>query len=657
MHMMRTIEKQAVFWICLSLVICTAGVYWQVMNFDFVDFDDHQYVTENQKVQQGLSWENIHWAFRTTDVSSWAPLTWLSLMLDRQLFGSGACGFHGTNLVLHIANTILLFMVMRRYTRVIWPSVFVALAFGLHPLHVESVAWVSERKDVLSTLFWMLTMLTYVRYCRCRRTKIVWYGLGLASMGLGLMAKPMLVTLPCVLLLLDYWPLGRIKFAFTGGENHAEPCCCAHISERKSLAFLVLEKIPFFILSAASSVVTLIVQAKTRVPITLLSAKARIANALVSYTSYIEKMLWPRNLAAFYPHPGSTLPIWQVIIALVVLFCISVLVIQCGRRAPYLIVGWLWYLGTLLPVIGLVQVGTQAMADRYTYIPLVGLYIIIAWSVYDVVVRRRHCGIILAGMTLVVCIPLMICTFRQVGYWRNSASLFERALKVTSKNYVAHTGLGVVFAEQGDIEKAIHHFNAALQIKPGDIDAHFNLGKALAQQQKVSEAIEHYTKVLSLNPEHANAHNSLALLLAQQGKLDQAVALYRRGLESNPEDVPLHSNLGVALIQQGKFDEAVREFQLVLQLRPDSGTYKNLAVALTFKGDFDEAVKHYTESVRLEPANAHTHYLLGNALLAQGKTAAAIAEYRTALELDPQHQRARTALQEALGEDAQSDHP
>jgi tetratricopeptide (TPR) repeat protein len=641
-------EKQSVFWICLFLVVATAGVYWQVMNFDFVDFDDHKYVPENSMVQQGLTPDSIRWAFTSEHASNWFPLTWLSLMLDRQLFGPDAGAFHRTNLLLHIANTLLLFFVLNNCTKARWPGFFVALAFGLHPLHVESVAWITERKDVLSTLFWMLTMLTYVRYCRCRRTKIVWYALALAFMGLGLMAKPMLVTLPCVLLLLDYWPLGRMNFAVSTGNNDSRPDYYAGISETRSLAFLVLEKIPFFILSAASSVVTLIVQKQTRAPIMLLSLKARVANALVSYVSYIGKMFWPKNLAAFYPHPGSTLPIWQVIIALVVLFCISVLVIRCGRRAPYIIVGWLWYLGTLLPVIGLVQVGTQAMADRYTYIPLVGLFIIIAWAVYDVVVRRRYCGIIFAGMTFVVCIPLMICTFRQVGYWRNSSTLFERAIKVTSKNYVAHTGLGVAFAQAGDIEKAVRHFNAALGIKPGHIDAHFNLGKVLAEQGKVSEAVECYNKVLSLNPGHADAYNSLALLLAGHGRLDEAVALYRRGLESNPEDVPLHSNLGVALIQQGKFDEAVREFRVVLQLRPDSGTHKNLAVALTFKGEFDEAIKHYTESVRLEPANAHTHYLLGNALLAQGKTAAAIAEYRTALELDPQHERAKTALEEAV---------
>jgi len=646
-------EKQSVFWVCVLLAVSTGAVYWQVVNFDFVGFDDHKYVTENSMVQQGLTGESIRWAFTSKHASNWFPLTWLSLMLDWQLFGLNAGAFHRTNLLLHIANALLLFIILARCTKALWPSMMVALAFALHPVHVESVAWVTERKDVLSTLFWMLAVLAYINYCR--RTKIVWYALALSAVGLGLMAKPMLVTLPCVLLLLDYWPLKRMNFSLSAGSENMEGYASLEGSGTRPLTCLVFEKIPFFVISAASSVVTLIVQAKTRAPIMLLSPKARIANALVSYASYIEKMLWPRNLAAFYPHPGDTLPVWQVIIALVVFFCISVLVIRCGRRAPYIIVGWLWYLGTLLPVIGLVQVGAQAMADRYTYIPLVGLFIIIAWSIYDVVVRRKRCGIILAGITLMLCVTLMICTFRQVGYWRNSTSLFERALKVTSKNYVAHTGLGVAFAQAGDIEKAVHHFNATLQIKPDHIDAHFNLGKALAQQGKVSEAVEHYTKVLSLNPERANACNELALLLAQQGKLDQAVALYRRGLESNPEDVPLHSNLGVALIQQGKFDEAVREFQLVLQLRPDSGTHKNLAVALVYKDDFDEAIKHYTESVRLEPENAHTHYLLGNALLAKGKPSEAIAEYRTALKLDPHHDRARTALEQILVDKTESE--
>jgi len=647
-------QKQAVLWICLFLIVATAAVYWQVTSFDFVDFDDHKYVPENPMVQKGLTAESIHWAFTSNHASNWFPLTWLSLMLDRQLFGPGPAAFHRTNLILHIINTLLLFFILHSSTKLHWPAFLVASAFALHPLHVESVAWVTERKDVLSTLFWMLTMLAYIRYCRWGRTKIVWYGLGLASMALGLMAKPMLVTLPFVLLLLDYWPLGRMSFSLYARSYGAEAHTSLKGSGTKGLIFLILEKIPFFILSAASSVVTLIVQKQTRAPIILLSVKDRIANALVSYWAYIEKMFWPKNLAAFYPHPGSTLAAGQIIIAIIILIAISSAVVLFGAKKRYLVTGWLWYLGTLLPVIGLVQVGTQAMADRYTYIPLVGLFIIICWLVYDVVVGTRLRRIILAGIAIVVCILLMICTFRQVGYWRNSGTLFERALKVTSKNYVAHTGLGVTFAQGGDIEKAVHHFNAAVGIKPDHIDAYFNLAKALAQQGKVSEAIEHYTKVLSLNPGDADAYNELGLLLAGQGKLDEAIALYRRGLESNPQNVLLHSNLGVALIGQGKFDEAVTEFRLVLQSRADSGAHKNLAVALTFNGRFDEATKHYTESIRLEPTNAHTHYLLGNALLAQGKTAEAIAEYRTALELNPHHQRAKTALEEAVAEAAKS---
>ena len=515
----------------------------------------------------------------------------------------------------------------------------------------------TERKDVLSTLFWMLTMLIYIRYCRCSRTKTVWYLLALSAMAMGLMAKPMLVTIPFVLLLLDYWPMERMNLSLFARSNRPEADTSLRGAYKSGPVFLIFEKIPFFILSAASSVVTLIVQKQTRAPIILLSFKDRIANALISYAGYIEKMLWPKNLAAFYPHPGSTLPAVKIIIAAAILAGISSVVVLFGSRKRYLVTGWLWYLGTLIPVIGLVQVGTQAMADRYTYIPLVGLFIMIAWLVYDLAVRIKLSEIFLVGLTLVVCIPLTLCTFRQAGYWRNSTTLFERALKVTSKNYVAHTGLGVALAQAGNTEKAVHHFNSALEIKPDHIDAQFNLAKALAQQGKVSEAVEHYNKVLALNPEHADAYNELGLLLAGHGRLDEAVALYRRGLESNPEDVPLRSNLGVALIGQGKFDEAVTEFQVAVQHRPDSAMHKNLAVALVFNGEFEQAIKHYTESIRLEPANAHTHYLLGNALRAQGRAAEAIAEYRKTLELDPQHERAKTALEQVLSDETQPEQP
>jgi len=655
--MKQIIEKQAVLLICLFLIVSTAAVYRQVASFDFVDFDDHKYVPENPMVQKGLTAESIRWAFTSTHASNWFPLTWLSLMLDRHLFGPGAGVFHRTNLILHIVNTLLLFFVLHSSTKLRWPAFFVASLFALHPLHVESVAWVTERKDVFSTLVWILTMLIYIRYCRCSRTKTVWYLLALSAMAMGLMAKPMLVTIPFVLLLLDYWPMERMNLSLFARSNRPEADTSLRGAYKSGPVFLIFEKIPFFILSAASSVVTLIVQKQTRAPIILLSFKDRIANALISYAGYIEKMLWPKNLAAFYPHPGSTLPAVKIIIAAAILAGISSVVVLFGSRKRYLVTGWLWYLGTLIPVIGLVQVGTQAMADRYTYIPLVGLFIMIAWLVYDLAVRIKLSEIFLVGLTLVVCIPLTLCTFRQAGYWRNSTTLFERALKVTSKNYVAHTGLGVALAQAGNTEKAVHHFNSALEIKPDHIDAQFNLAKALAQQGKVSEAVEHYNKVLALNPEHADAYNELGLLLAGHGRLDEAVALYRRGLESNPEDVPLRSNLGVALIGQGKFDEAVTEFQVAVQHRPDSAMHKNLAVALVFNGEFEQAIKHYTESIRLEPANAHTHYLLGNALRAQGRAAEAIAEYRKTLELDPQHERAKTALEQVLSDETQPEQP
>jgi len=639
--MNRTFTGQPAVFIWLFLVVATTAVYLQVLGFDFTNYDDPKYVTENTNVQQGLTRGSIHWAFTTGYASNWHPLTWLSLMLDRHLFGANAGAFHLTNLLLHIANTVLLFIVLSRCTSAV---------------HVESVAWIAERKDVLSTFFWMLTMLAYVRFAQ--RPRVARYLPALAAFAMGLMAKPMLVTLPCVLLLLDYWPLGRIKIAQSTGPPTAdsEERGQLSIGATKSLFFLVLEKIPFFILAAASSVVTFIVQksggavAKMQV----FPLNVRIANALVSYISYIAKMFWPARLAVFYPHPRATLPTWQVLIATVFLLCISALVIWKGRRRRYLVVGWLWYIGTLVPVTGLVQVGEQAMADRYSYVPLTGLFIIVAWSARELLLKWQYRKIVCALLASMVVAAMMICTWLQLGHWRNSTTLFARALKVTSNKHVAHNNLGIALAEQNNIKQAMEHFTATLKIKPNDIDAHLNLAKALTKQNKTEQAIEHCNQVLRLQPDNAIAHNFLGLALAEQGKATQAIAVYRRGLGFNPADAILHSNLGRALLQQGRLDEAVSEFQTALELSPDSKTHSNLGVALAFKGEFDEAIKHYGEAIRLEPENAKAHYILANALMAQGRFEEAVSQYRETLRIDPQHTKARQALIQALAEEAKS---
>ena len=472
--------------VCLVLVVATGLAYWQVLHHDFVNFDDHYYVTENDRVQAGLTPEGFIWAFTTTDASNWHPLTWLSHMLDCELYGLNPGGHHLTNLLFHLASTLLLFIVFTRMTAALWRSALVAILFALHPLHVESVAWVAERKDVLSTLFWILTMWAYLHYVRHGGFKR--YLLVLVAFTLGLMAKPMLVTLPFVLLLLDYWPLGRYQFGQSGAASHT--AMSASIVPRRSRSgalALVLEKTPLLALAAISSVVTYLVQQSGQAMqyMETLPLTVRIANALVSYVAYIGKTIWPANLAVFYPHPGYTLPMWQAAGAGLLLVFISIVTIRSMSRYPYLAVGWLWYLGTLVPVIGLVQVGEQAMADRYTYVPLIGLFIIAAWGLWDLEKKWHRQKIVFA---LILLLPLTVCTWRQLHYWRDSISLWEHALAVTKKNALAHNNLGGAFEEEGNAEKAIANFYEALRHDPEYLIARNNLGLALFREGKITEA-------------------------------------------------------------------------------------------------------------------------------------------------------------------------
>ncbi len=425
--------------VSVVLIMATLAVYWQVQNHEFVNYDDDLYVTDNPHVKAGLTREGAIWAFVATHAGNWHPLTWLSHMLDCEVYGVNPWGHHLTNLLLHIGNTILLFLLFRHVTGAVWRSTLVAALFALHPLHVESVAWVSERKDVLSTLFWLSTMWTYLRHVESPGFR--WYLLALLSFALGLMAKPMLVTLPFVLLLIDYWPLGRLQF---GQSNRTHESMTPGL-QRSSVSSLIFEKVPFFAISAVSSTVTYIVQlsAGAMPSQDVLPLQVRTANALVSYISYIGKMIWPHHLAVSYPHPGSNLPLWQIAGASLLLVFISALVIRGAGRFPYLVVGWLWYLGTLVPVIGLVQVGSQAMADRYTYVPLIGLFVIIVWGAPNLVRRWRHGRFLLVSSSGVLLLTLMACTWLQTSYWKDSFTLFQRTLDVTADNWRAHNGLGL----------------------------------------------------------------------------------------------------------------------------------------------------------------------------------------------------------------------
>jgi Flp pilus assembly protein TadD len=596
------------------LAIVTLAVYAQAVGHGFVSYDDPEYVAGNPYVRAGLTRAGLFWALTTGHAGNWHPLTWLSHMLDCQLYGLRPGAHHLTSVLLHTANALLLFVLLRGMSGALWPSAAVAAFFALHPLHVESVAWVAERKDVLSTLFWMFTLLAYGRYAR--RPSLRRYLLVLILLALGLMAKPMLVTLPLVMLLLDVWPLGRLPLASPegatapdaeysarrqdvrgGGDprtrrargSNRPPRPGARRAAWQPLLRLVLEKVPFVALAAASSVVTFAVQlhGAAVAPVDTLPFKVRVANALVSYAAYLGKMIYPAGLVIFYPR--VPLPAWQVAAAGLALVGGCLLVIWLARRQPWVMVGWLWYLVTLLPVLGLVQVGDQAMADRYTYVPLIGPFVMVAWSAAEIARRWPAWRAVLAASGGVLLAGCAAATALQLRYWRSSMTLFEHAVEVIPDNYVAHFSLGNALAEQGRLDEALVHYYAALRVKPDLAKAHGNVGVILARQGKLAEAVAHYAEALRLNPDLPEAHNNLGAALADQGRIEEAIAHYERALRLRPDYADAHTNLGMALAAQGKID---------------------LAIA------------HYSEALRLDPGHPGARYNLERALAARRTTAA-----------------------------------
>jgi tetratricopeptide (TPR) repeat protein len=649
----------------LGLIAINLVVYVPVRHHEFINFDDPQYVVENRLVREGLTWAGVAWAFTTGYAGNWHPLTWLSHMLDVQLFGLDAGAHHLTSVLLHVANTLLLFGLLYRMTGALLRSAFVAALFAVHPLHVESVAWVAERKDVLSTLFFMLTLHAYAAYTRRRRP--AGYALVLGLFALGLMAKPMLVTVPFVLLLLDYWPLARARSATRRG--------------------LVLEKLPLIALAVASSVVTLVVQQRGGAVkgLDVLPLGRRLANAVVAYAAYLGKTVWPAHLAAIYPYPAS-LPWGWVAGATFGIIGVSVLALRAARRYPYLPVGWLWYLGTLVPVIGLVQVGGQPTADRYTYIPLVGVFILAAWGTADLVARRPQWRLAVAAAAGMLVVGCAAVARRQVQYWRGSIALWEHAISVTRENYRAENNLGLLLSREGRPAEAIPHFVEALRIKPDFAEAHNNLGFALADQGRTREAIAHYTEAVRLIPAYVEAHNNLGVALSGEGRNDEAIREFQEALRLDPALAVSHNNLGAALAKQGRLEEAVRHFSEALRLDPDYADarrnlalahnglgaaladqgrleeaiaqyseavrlgpdlpdgHANLAAALAREGRVDEAIHEFQEAVRLAPDDADLHYDLGVMFLRKGYRADAARHFEAAVKLDPAHEAARRAL-------------
>lgn len=636
-------------WIGLALILVTLAVYWPVNHAGFVDYDDPTYVTDNVQVQRGLTGESVAWAFAPSQHSNWHPLTWLSLMLDAGCFGLDAGAFHRTNLLFHVTNALLLFWVLRRMTGAVWRSALVAALFAWHPLHVESVAWVTERKDVLSTCFGLLTLWAYLRHGE--RGGKRFYFLALLCFALGLMAKSMLVTWPFVLLLLDFWPLRRMRF----GTRIAGPKAAAEAPGNNqfftaTIGELWREKIPFFALALLASLATFKAQEAGG---SIASAEAlplplRAANSLVAYAGYLQKMVWPKDLAVFYPHPG-TWPVWRVTLAILFLAGLSVGVVRQGQRRPYLLVGWLWYLGTLVPVIGLVQIGKQSMADRYTYVPLMGVYVMAAWGWAEWVTRWRLpklVGAAIAGAGLAGCLA---GTAAQVKHWSSTETLFRHALRVTKNNAVAHQCLGSALSRQDKFSEAVFQFSEALRIQPRYPEAHCNLGILLAKAGKFTEAKAQYEEALRERPNYSDAWYNLGNILVKEGRLDDARAAYLQALEYKPELADAHNNLGFVLAAQRQTPEAIGHYQSALRLRPDfADAHNNLAVALESLGKNVEATEHLAAVVKVNPAQLDARSNLGLMLARQGKFDEAIAEFKAALQLKPDDAQTHFRLGAAL---------
>ena len=557
------------FIVSLFLVLITLVAYWQLPSHDFLRFDDNEFITKNIHVHEGITRENIAWAFSITDYAYWHPLTWLSHILAFQLFGLKASMHLLINLFLHIASTLLLFFVLRRMTGSLWKSAFVAALFALHPLNVESVAWASECKNVLSTFFWMLTMLTYARYAE--RPGFYRYLVTFFVFALGLMAKPMLVTLPFVLFLFDYWPLCRFKLAQSDGMGHGFSKSIPFVSRWSQVLRLVLEKVPFLSLSAVCIYLSSLSVQHLGIVISTASVpmKLRIYNALVSYVSYIKKMVWPHNLAVYYPYPES-IPFWKVAGAALFLVCVSILVFRALRSKPYLAVGWLWYIGTLVPAIGLIQAGLwPSIADRFAYVPLIGLFIVIAWGVPDLVARWRYKKMVLATTAMALLLTFTAATWFQNRYWQNSVTLFSHNVNLTQNNSVAHNILGSALQQQGKLIEAISHYAKALKIDSNYAEAHNNLGYTLTRQNHYKEAIYHYNEALRINPTYTDAHNNLGTALIHQGNEKEAIYHYYEALKSNPKYAGAYYNLGKILLNRGKTEEAINFYRKALKFEPE----------------------------------------------------------------------------------------
>jgi tetratricopeptide (TPR) repeat protein len=613
--------KRSTLWIYILLAVVTVATYAQVFTHDFVSYDDPDYITANPHVQTGLTWTGAAWAFSHGYAANWHPLTWLSHMLDWQLFEAQAGMHHMVSVLIHAVSVLLLFGLLRRMTGTVYRGAFVAFAFALHPLHVESVAWASERKDVLSGLFFFLTIWAWLNYVE---KPAVWrYLLTAAAFACGLMSKPMLVTLPLVLLLLDAWPLKRFN--------------------RRA----IIEKLPLAAMAIASSIVTYAVQQRggAVTALDLVPLHLRIENALLSYILYLVQFIWPSNLSVFYPYPDLTW--WKIALAAAALIAITV----GARRRPYLMTGWLWFLIMLIPVIGLVQVGVQARADRYTYLPIVGLAIMLAWGAAEFLPTRYAA---IAGAA--VCVAWTAVTWQQITTWQNTETVFRHAIESTDQNYFAYNALGAALRDQGRLDDAIANFESALRVKPHFADAQDNLGESLAAEGRANDAIPHLLEARRLQPESVEACINLGSALHKAGRSKEAETEFRAALAMQPESAEAHGGLGLALMGQGRAQEALPQLLEAVRIHPnDADAHYNLGNAYGALDRSDEAISQFKEAVRLKPSDPATHYNLGLALVSANRVQEAIPEFSASLKINPDSIPARFNLASAFASTGQLD--
>lgn len=623
-------ERSGLTAACVSaaLLILSLAVYAPVRHFDFINWDDPDYVKENVHIAHGLDRQAVEWAFTAAYAGNWHPLTWMSHMMDIQFFGNDPGPQHVVNAVIHSIDAVLLFLAFYWMTGSAASSAFTAALFAVHPLHVESVAWISERKDVLSAFFWMLALLAYASYTRKRG--VFRYFLVLLAFAFGLMAKPMVVTLPFILLLLDIWPLQRVRL---------------EAGQRRVWRSLIVEKLPLLALTIASSVITFLVQSRASAVATLVQTPIgdRLANVIDSYVQYIRQTVWPAGMAAFYPY--TAVPLWRVGAGFLVLSALSFLVLRNAVRRPYLLTGWFWYLGTLVPVIGIVQVGAQARADRYTYVPTIGLFIVVAWGVPEIFSRWRRSRFVLgvAGTAIVAACALL--AREQLLYWKNPEAVWDRALAVTSDNYAAHLNLGIVLDEQGRSSEALEHYKEALAIKPNLSKAHNALGAFLAREKHFDAALAEYREAIEIQPDLPGVRRNMGAALGGLGRTDEAIDEFRMELLQNPDDPFTHYDLGFAFAAQGHLDQAIAEYTQALSFRPEyPDAETELANILASQGKTDDAISHYNAALALKPDSPLAHHNLGLLLAREGKIDEAVAHYREAIRLDPGFSVAHNSL-------------